>query len=93
MAHLYAKTLKPTVTENQFIEPATMVTGSVSIDIQVNPVNEIIDSSPTKISYISYNEYIRDIESMCKSDKMFMHKLKSFCESSTEEEDEKSTME
>lgn len=95
MAHLYAKNLKTsTAIKNEFVEPATMIT---KIDIPVNPVNEIIDPSVTTpkanhITFMSYEEYLKDIESMCKQDRMFMERVRSFCYEPVEE-DEKNELE
>jgi hypothetical protein len=111
MAHLYSKNLKTsTAIKNEFVEPATMISGLVppspqgglintisKIDIPVNPVNEIIDPSVTTpkanhITFMSYEEYLKDIESMCKQDRMFMERVRSFCYEPVEE-DEKNELE
>jgi hypothetical protein len=44
------------------------------------------------ITYLSYDEYMKGIESMCKADKLFMKRLKAFCDS-TVDTDGKSAME
>lgn len=49
------------------------------------PREEIL--TPPPISFMSYEEYMKDLESMCQKDKAFMNMLRKYCEEK-EEEDE-----
>lgn len=68
MDYLYRK---PS-TANQIvmdIQPATMITEEVKEEAK--PVSHI--------TFISQEEYLRDIESMCSRDRQFMDTIKRFC--------------
>jgi hypothetical protein len=83
MDYLYKKPKKvqsslDSLRQNEIVMPAT-------INIPVEPVkdsNEIKEPEIKQlghITFISQEEYLRDIETMCKRDKWFMETIKGFC--------------
>lgn len=92
MAYLYAKNSKTSTA----VQPAPMIT-KIDIPIDSKPINEIVEPSVTTpkachITFMSYEDYIKGIESMCKQDRMFMERVRSFCNEPVEE-DEKDELE
>lgn len=45
-------------------------------------------SEPSHITFMSYDDYLRDIASMCKKDRMFMERMKTFWNDIVEDEKE-----
>ena len=70
--------------------PATIVTHTIP-----KPVKGSVEPEPFResepevkqlghITFISQEEYLRDIESMCKREKWFMETIKGFCDKAVE---------
>jgi len=78
MDYLYKKKLKNEIVMPVEIKtelPATIVTYTIP-----KPESEPEVKQLGHITFISQEEYLRDIESMCKRDKWFMETIKSFCD-------------
>jgi hypothetical protein len=87
MDYLYKKTpSKKSPPKNEIVLPATIVTHEIP-----KPVKGSVEPEPFResepevkqlghITFISQEEYLRDIESMCKRDKWFMETIKGFCD-------------
>lgn len=80
MDYLYKKTpSKQYPPKNEIIVPATIVTHTIP-----KPESEPEVKQLGHITFISQEEYLRDIESMCKRDKWFMETIKGFCDKAVE---------
>jgi hypothetical protein len=79
MDYLYKK---PKKMQNEIVMPAT-------INIPVEPVKDSNEIEPEvkqlgHITFISQEEYLRDIESMCQRDRWFMQTVRQFCDKAVE---------
>lgn len=74
MDYLYKKTpSKQYPPKNEIILPATIVTQDIP-----KPESEVKQLG--HITFISQEEYLRDIETMCQRDKWFMETIRGFCD-------------
>lgn len=82
MDYLYKKKLKNEIVMPVEVKtelPATIVTHTIP-----KPESEPEVKQLGHITFISQEEYLRDIESMCKRDKWFMETIKGFCDKAVE---------
>ena len=68
-----------------FSIPATIQTPLPTV-ADSKPQNEIVQSA-VPLQVMTYEDYIKDIESMCQKDKQFMAMIRKFSETHSENDD------
>lgn len=93
MAYLYKRNIDKPIGLSTLPTPvpATITTVDLPIPaIGTDSKLEIPDLSepslPSHITFMSYDDYLRDIASMCKNDRMFMERMKTFWNDIVEDE-------